>query len=279
MEIPRWSALLLEDQISNLTEDMTLGMIMTPLEQLVFATTESSVKEVYERMSNRFDQLPVTKNQKLIGMVFRRDLPDNIDENSLIKEFCVPTASVSTVQADQSIRMAVKHLCNHEICIAFDTSRGEFCGLLHYSDLNKQVVRIYSYLWVSALEMALAELLSIFQPDHESWISALADHRQIQVLGRCEFSRRQNIELSPVEGLELSDLINIWAKQSELLAIFELSKTQFQKRTNHLVELRHTSMHPVRSLVRNHADVARLDKQLSDLRWLVHKAAELIHSI
>ena len=272
-----WSALLLDDHLAKLADEIKLGMIITPSDRLKTVELESPVSEAISKMGTYYDQLPVMSKNKLAGMIFRNDIPVDVSGVQSIKSLCKSSSMLESVHAGQSIKHAIEHLCDNEVCIVFDTSTGEFCGLLHYADLNKQAVRIFCYLWTSALEMSLAELLSVYSRN-EDWVDALSEHRQIQVLGRSEFRRRQQIELSPIEGLELSDLINIWSKRTDLSDIFGITKSQFQQKANHLVDLRHASMHPIRTLVKNHSEVKALSIRISDLCWLASKTIDLVRS-
>lgn len=269
MEIPKNSNLLYYDQLAKLADGLPLDLIITSRSCLTTISSNCTANDAMKKMDNKFDQLPIIDNQKFMGMIFRNDILNSADQGLPIKKIFRSSSKIETIHANQSVKEAIKYLCDNEICIVFDTSLGDFCGLLHYADLNKQAVKIYCYLWTSALEMSLAALLRSHLPNHIEWISALSDQRKNRVLERVEISRRQNIELSPIEGLELSDLINIWAKRKELLKFFEVSKSEFKRRANHLVALRHASMHPVRTLIKHHSDVKTLKRQVDDLHFLV----------
>lgn len=277
MTTPRWSSLMLDGQLPALAEQISTKTIMTPVDQLVTVEPTSNVAEALEKMGETFDQLPVVKQSRVFGMVFRQDLQAS-DGDACIDNLYRPISSLDSVRSNESVWDSINHLCGHHACVVFDVSTGDFCGLLHYADLNRQAVRVFCYLWTSALEMSMAELLVAVEPDHMKWVESLDQHRQVQILGRHAYGQRQNIELSPVEGLELSDLLNIWRKQSRLLSLVELSQPEFKKRTNHLVELRHAAMHPVRSLVTQQSDVATLKNRLEDLRFLVRKTIAAIQN-
>ncbi len=274
MPTPQWSSLMLNGQLPKLAEHVVAGMIMTPVEQLVVVSTTNSISHALEKMGGTFDQLPVLHQGTLAGMLFRDRLPDSGDGQ--IDEYLSPLSTLDSILSNESMWEAIASLARAPCCIVFDVHSGGFAGLLHYADLNRQAVRVFCYLWTSALEMSLAELLVRNQPDDMSWIESLAPPRQVQVLGRLEYGKRQNIELSPVEGLELSDLLNIWPKQQKLLELFAMSKSEFKKRTNHLVELRNAAMHPVRSLLNGHGEVEAFQRRMHDLREMVGKSVTII---
>ena len=268
---------MLDGQLPALAEQISTKTIMTPVDHLVMAEPTSTVAEAFEKMGATFDQLPVVRQSLLVGMVFRHDLQATCSD-ACIENLYRPISSLDSVRSNESVWDSINHLCGHHACVVFDVATGDFCGLLHYADLNRQAVRVFCYLWTSALEMSMAELLVAVEPDHMQWVESLEQHRQVQILGRHAYGQRQNIELSPVEGLELSDLINIWRKQTSLLSLIELSKSEFKNCTNHLVELRHAAMHPVRSLVTQHSDVATLKNRLEDLRFLVRRTISAIQN-
>lgn len=277
MDIPPWSTLLPNDQLAKLASGLSLAMIMTPASDLVTIGSDATVGDCVREMRDYFDQLPVVSEGKLMGMMFRSNMSD-VDQNSIVLDVMTPLVNVASIHSTDDIGQAIELLSKHEVCIVFDPESGRLGGLMHFADLNKHPVRIYCYLWISALEMSLAELLQNRLPNLPDWIDCLSDHRQVQVLGRFEYAKRQNIEILPTEGLELSDLVSIFAKKDSLRHLFSMSKTQFEKRANRLVDLRNRSMHPVRTLVNAHDDVESLTRQFSSLKELATKSAELLHT-
>lgn len=265
---------MLNGQLPMLAEHIVVGMIMSPHEELITTNPADSAREAYAMMGDLYDQLPVINNGLLAGMLFRNQLTE--DDDRKVGDCFAALSEISSIQNTASIWEAMNCLAHSTSCVVFDAKTGAFTGLLHFADLNRQAVRVFCYLWTSALEMSLAELLQLRRPNDLSWIESLSPHRQVQVLGRHEYSKRQKIELSPVEGLELSDLLNIWPKHDDLLNLFEMSKTEFSKKTNHLVELRNIAMHPVRSLLNTGTDVQILNKRMRDLREMVQKSIEII---
>ena len=275
----RGSAVLLDGQLPDLASEISARLIMTPIDQLVSTTLDAPVAVALKKMGRTFDQLPVVVDGKLLGLLFRSRISHDASSTTPISSFLTKTSEICSIRACEGLIDVIAQLKSHEACVVFDQTTGRFCGLIHFSDLNRQAARVFCYLWTSALEMAMAELLANIYPCHNSWIDALSQHRQVQVLGRYEFGRRQNIELSPVEGLELSDFINIWPRRKELLDVFGMSKSQFRARANHLVELRNGSMHPVRSLVSKHVDVPALCKRLHDVQLLVKCSSSALRKL
>ncbi len=54
MEIPLWSALLLDDQLAKLADEMTLGMIITPRDRLVSVSSGDTAIDALAKMAEGF---------------------------------------------------------------------------------------------------------------------------------------------------------------------------------------------------------------------------------
>jgi hypothetical protein len=221
-------------------------------------------------MNELYDQLPVTHEGKIIG-ILRRDTVEQCENtDKTVNEYTTYLSGIMSIKSKDNFHESILRLGNNEFVIVFDPSLGEICGLLHYTDLNKQAVRIYCYLWLSALEMGMAEILGNHCNSIDDWIGHLDEHRQVTVLGRCEYEKRKNIRLSAIEGVELSDLSRIFGKMPKLLHSMNISKTKYDKMIGHVIHLRNYVMHPVRILIREHADVHKVFTRIDDLRTLVN---------
>lgn len=272
--IRKCSVLLLEKSLIKLADDLTVKMIMTNHADLVVVQASDTVALALERMGSRYDQLPVIKGNKIIGMVHHEDIASRTTDD-LVAEPMRPIAELGSLQSTNGFCEAVERLQEHEYLLIFTPDNCNVCGLLHYSDLNKQAVRVFCYLWISALEMGMAEYLAIKCSNMDDWLPCLEESRQMDVRKRHELEKRKNIELGATEGLELSDLTKLYGKMSLLLDGLGLSKKEFTEKAGRVVEFRHKIMHPVRSLLHDHADVAKLKRRLDSLRELV----EIMHRV
>lgn len=179
---------------------------------------------------------------------------------------------------EENFTRAAPVLTEHPVVVVTESTTGRFVGLLHFSDVNKHEVRANVYLWLAALEMNLARLLRRNCPSFETWLRCLDEPRQVLVLGRYELERRRQAELDPVEGTELADLIKVFRSVPGLLEPLGLSKSQFEKKTGRLVTLRNAAMHPVRSMVREHADVKRLAGRMADVIDLIERTSRALEA-
>lgn len=256
----------------RLSNNLTVAMIMTSRQQWVTASPTESIEIALERMASRFDQLPVVDSDIVMGVLFKADCC-GVPGDAPVAEYMRAVDDVATMDGiDEGLDVAVTRL-SQESCVLVRGADGIIAGLLHYSDLNKHAMRSFFYIWLSALEMSLARLVDRSGPKFEEWLGQLEETRQAIVLGRYEIERRKGIELSPVEGAELSDLLKVTKAFSSLLDALGLTKSQFDKKTGHLIKLRNAAMHPVRSLVQSHKDVSTLATRFADLEKLVRMLA------
>jgi CBS domain-containing protein len=252
-------------------------MIMTPRGELVCIASDATVEEALSLMGRSFDQLPVTDGGAVDGLVFRDSLT-GAEAASPVKALMTPISQLQTVRVDDTLAAVSLHLADTPCVLVRDPGDGSVAGLVHYSDLNKHAARSNGYLWISALEMGLALLIHRACPDFEEWLGVLDERRQVIILGRSEYGRRMGIELDPVEGAELSDLLKAVRSIPRLLELFGYTKSQFDKKTGHLVKLRNAVMHPVRSAIHSHDDVKRMSRLRSDLTDLLDATYRILDS-
>ena len=149
-------------------------------------------------------------------------------------------------------------------------------GLVHRSDLNKHPARTYFYLWLSALEIGLARLVELRLPG-DTWIKSLRDQAQIRVLGKMEFESRRNNSISPIQYLDLSDVVEIIKKNKSLYRELGFnSPSEVQSKLGGLVDLRHDIMHPVRTLVSDAESMSRLASRDGRLRAVRLKVQQIL---
>jgi len=254
---------------------ITAQMIMTQRKRLVCASPTMSVGQALELMGSLYDQLPVLDGERFVGLAFKRDL---LTRSSAVpvSEAAVPLNRVPCVQPETPLRNVTESLLHYSCVAVVEGTEPKLCGLIHFSDLNGHPARSNLYLWISSFEMTLAELVRRELPDYREWLKTLDEHRQVLILGRREYERRQNIELDPVESVELSDLLRIIRAAPRVLDQLGFTKSQFDRKTGHLVKLRNGVMHPVRSLIRRHEDMQKLAEVFSDLREVLEAVRRVL---
>lgn len=167
------SELLLEVELSRMARAISVSLIMTPHARLATVPSDAPMSEARARMGAEYDQLPVLRGDKVVGMV-HRDQVDRADALAPVSSAATGLKSSPTIMADEPIECAIETLRSVSCLLVVECEAGQFCGLLHYADLNRQAVRLFLFLRVSALEMALAEYLRIHHPDLMEWLSKSA---------------------------------------------------------------------------------------------------------
>lgn len=272
--IPR-SRLLPIEEHRKLAERLKVKLIMTPRDHFIVVCPDDKVCIAKERMElNHFDQLPVVeKSGQVIGLV-RNDDIINIPPEKDVGEYV--NKSVQNINAMQNISELLS-LLESERCVWVVNKKG-IVGLIHRSDLNREAVRTYFYLWLVASEMGLAEKVKGEYESDEKWIDFLSNQSQVQVLGNCALAKRGGMDMPPIGYADLSDLINVVTKDKDKEIWSKLGftkKKNWTETTGKLVELRHKIMHPVRTLVSRDSDVKNLKRCDSCLRELV----EALHKV
>src|SRR5262249_18259487 len=146
----------------NLAEGMTVGLVMTKRADLVCVDRRGSVSEAQTRMQKGgYDQLPITDNGHVVGLVRKRDLVTS-DGATPLASLCLTIDSLS-LSVRETIHAVIRRLQDDEAVLVIDDEK-ECTGLVHYSDLNRQAARLFLYLWLSGLEMGLAELVLRWGP-------------------------------------------------------------------------------------------------------------------
>ena len=146
-------------------------------------------------------------------------------------------------------------------------------GLVTRSDLNKHPVRTLVYEVFAKLEIALAELILRSTADHLEWIRRLNEDSQARILGYWELSKLQNVNVGPVAGAMLSDLLNVIAKNEKMRSKLGYeSRNSFEDVVGHLPGVRNQVMHPIRPLISDAACCISLENAIRTALVLTEKA-------
>ena len=266
------------DYLLGVANRITARMVMTPRDRLVCANPRMTVGQAMDLLGASFDQLPVLEGDTFAGLVLRQDLKGKAATDDL-GDAIVPSDRVPHVFPDAPMREAAVVLIEKPCVVVLEAGSSRLAGLIHFSDLNRHPVRSNAYLWLSAFEMTLAELLRREVPDPKAWLKVLDEYRQVMILGRWEYDKQQNIEIDPVEAAELSDLLRAVRTLPTLLDRLGFTRSQFDKKTGHLVKLRNGVMHPVRAIIRRHEDVRQLAAAFMDLRELLEAIRRVLATL
>ena len=142
-------------------------------------------------------------------------------------------------------------------------------GLLTISDLNRHALRGALYTLFSLLESGLASMIQNSFSESWEWIRTLGENHQVGILGYWELSRRKGVDVGPIAAVTLAQLIQVVSRNKALLSVLGFnSRSEFEKATAHIPETRNWVMHPVRPLILDSADVAKLRETVASVLHL-----------
>ncbi len=271
------SRLLSLEKHLELADRLIVGLIMTPRDQFTKVDSKALAREAKRLMElGSFDQLPVEDDAEIIGLV------RNDDISSAYHEKCVGEYVNSSVPKidEGGLISELLSLLESKACVLVHGEDG-IVGLIHRSDLNKQAVRTYFYLWLAGAEMGLAEMVKGEYKSHEEWIGFLSQENQKEILSRHASARSYGMDTHLVEYADFSDLITVVKKDKDKKIWSQLgfsNKKEWKEVTSRLVELRNRIMHPVSTLVRGESDIRWLidcDKSVRRLVEALHTSSKL----
>ena len=266
------SRLLPFEELRGLAEQLTVKLVMTPRIRFKTVAPKATVGEARNIMEKeRFDQLPVEDKGKITGLVRCASISSaSLDE--YVDGYVNKPKHISETEPLSELILSLES----EHCVLVD-NEGVVTGLIHRSDLNKQAIRIYFYLWLAAAEMGLSEMIKDEYGPDETWIDKLSTQSKVTVLGKHALAQREGRDIHPIEYLDFSDLINVVTKDKEKKIWDKLGFTEkeWKEITGELVEFRHTVMHPIRTLVNEDSDI----KLLKDCDDHLRKLIEALHKV
>ena len=270
--------LLSWERYEGLAGTLTVELLMTPWESVKKVSPGASVSDAKELMARHdFDQLGVEEGG-CSGLIRHNSIEkghhgDSISSNV---EWAEDQTALDTTAP---LMKGLEVLCDKPSCLVRENR--STVGLVHRSDFNKQAVRSQFYLWLAALEMGLAEFILRELPDHDDWITLLRDSRQVSVAGNLYLAQRKNARMAATEYVELADLVCIVTNSDRVgkglwKNLGYDSKNPWRDHSGSLVDLRHSIMHPVRTVISDSASAKRLIECDTLLKLLVHRVLKLL---
>ena len=272
-----------------------LATVLTPMNRCIVAERSEEAADIVQLLEkNSYDQAPIKSEYSPIGWIListpeykklvesnrlTEDNPDLYIKNDVVEfvpesefsgtELSLPallecfesrTAAIFYFPSPNSITEVIDGDGNalqetNDIIYVY--------GILTMSDLNKHSIRRAAYSLFLDIESALSRLIQMQYPESWDWITLLSERLQVRVIGSWELSRMRNVEINPIEVLNLSNLLNIFAKSKSLLAKLEYKpKKQVGSLVNGLIEVRNKIMHPVRPLILCQSDLVTFKKNI-----------------
>jgi hypothetical protein len=131
-------------------------------------------------------------------------------------------------------------------------------GLFTISDLNRHEIRAILYRLVSVAEARLAHLIKKELHDPWEWLSVLSEEDQVRLLGYWELSKRRGVDIGPLAGATLTQVLKIVAKFEPLRERLGFkSRKDIDSEIGRVPDFRNRIMHPVRPLILDTRDVDR----------------------
>lgn len=190
-----------------------------------------------------FDILGVIDNDRKIGYVRRQDL-----EKEPIKNY------LHQFEKDQIIPDSTPLTDLFEILnkdgFVFISSENEVEGIVTKADINKPIVRIYLFGIISLFEIHLNFWIAELN-ERDSWLDKLNNDRIQMAKNLFNERKGNNIELTLLECLQISDKKQILKKTDEFLAKFNYSKGKLKGLLEHVGVMRNEIAHSQNSIISN----------------------------
>ena len=252
MSTPRARILPLK-RLVQLANQLTVELVMT-----------SDPKKLDERQTvqvgldllrqNEFDQAPVARGRVDVGLVYLEQLeaadPDAHIASVDYERLCLENA----LEPSSSLAHVLRKLVLRRSCVAVD-EEDRVVGLVHFSDLNRQAMRSYCYLWHTAVEMAVGNWLGIHDPEAR-WLQYAPNRGKI----RTEYRRLQlrRADTSYVELAYWTDLVAAIRNDERLHDLLIQDPVEDARLDRLTKTVRNRIMHPVEPLVCSHLQVKDL---------------------
>jgi hypothetical protein len=259
--------------------DLNILDICVPLDKCLTVSPghiDSSIIEIMER--ENYDFAPVVNSKCVYGLAKREFLIRLSKHNGVLtttsEDISDKRHFLEISHSVVGLPILLNKMHQSTAVLVFQTGHAEgpyslsrFAGLLTLSDLNRHGVRFALYRIIAALESGLEKVISNFFSDSSDWLKKLNENDQVRILGYCELAKRNNVEIDFIEATQLTNLINIVAKTKEIIGLLKYnSRSDFEKQTGHIAELRNQVMHVVRPLIIKQSDVSRL---LETIKFIV----------
>ncbi len=246
----------------------TVEAIMTPRRRLLTVDKESSTADreaiLAKARERHFDVLPIERGGQIVGVL------------NTLTGHTEPLTTRWLISSDAKMLDVLRSLATLAPPVLFVLHAQEIVGLVAPADMNKLPARAYFYNIIGSLEMRLAEIARSCLVSPDDMLAELGEGRRGDVKALIQDAVASDMEVDPVEYLNLSDLINHIAKCVDCRAQLGLpSRNQADKSFSGLNDLRNSVMHPARSVIARHpGSLPQLTERLDRAREILHKGEE-----
>lgn len=226
-------------------------------EPLACCKLEDNSLEVRELMGRRdFDVLGVVQDSRILGYVRRVDLGAG-----QIADYFIGL-NINLIISDSTPISELLDLFRINDFL-FVLYKNEVSGIITKADINKPITRIYLFSIISLFEFHLNYWINNYY-NNDSWQELLKEKRI--TLAKATYLERKgnNMDLTLLECLQISDKKEILRNTDDFLKIFEFSKSSFKDILEKIGMVRNELAHSQNSII-------------SNLAW--NDFADSIHSI
>lgn len=261
MNTPR-VRLLSAQRLFSLARDLRVELVMTTgLITIEASDVRRNAQALLDQYS--FDQVPILDGHGLVGVLDRSHLAaGQVDEAIHDGSFAV-ISEANTIEQSSSLLSLLRKLVDNGYCLVLDDDN-QLVGLVHVSDLNRQVIRAYFYLLISATEIGLAAIISTaFRGD--DWQQLVSPKRLEAAVGRHRREMQAGVELTLLETVDFDILLEVVRSSPQIAFPIETGSLGGDQ-VAQLRDLRNAVMHSVKPMISGQRDAGQLLKSARLLR-------------
>lgn len=248
---------------------LTVRLIMTSKDRLVTCKDDEPITLLVDKLK-KYDLLPVF-DKEMKHYVSKTEVEALLEENTSarVKDIKQPISESNSISEDEPISqyLLLREKPN------FVTKQNEVVGIVAPADLNKTPSKMLFYILISFFERLLIKSIKDLELTDKQVEGCIGFTKWWDAKGRYEQAKRKNLELSLIECLNTSDLINIVCRKPRIRRLLNYhSESEAHESLNPLVDLRNLVMHSGYSiiqsgeqLIRRRAEYRRIRQHIADL--------------
>ena len=248
---------------------LTVRLIMTSKDRLVKCKDDEPIALLVDRLE-KYDLLPVFDKEikYYVSKTEVEALPEGT-RSAKVRDIKKLISESNSISEDEPIS---QYLLLREKPI-FVTKQNEVVGIVTPADLNKTPSKMVFYILLSFFERLLINLIKNLNSTDNEIEGIIGFPRWWDAKGRYELADRRNLELSLIECLNTSDLINIACKRPKIRKMLNYcNESEAHESLNPLVDLRNKVMHTgyliiqnEEQLIKRRVEYKRIRQHITDL--------------
>jgi len=257
------------DFLDDLLGLLAVSLIMTSKDRFVCCKDNEPITLLVDRLK-KYDLLPVFA-KKIKYFVSKTKVDVLLEGNPAVKVKDIKQAisENDSISEDEPI---YQYFLKRKEPI-FVTKQNEVVGIVTPADLNKTPSKMLFYILISVLERLLINFIKNLNLTDSKIEGIIGFTKWWEAKGRYEQAKRKKIELSLIECLNTSDLINIACKRPRIRKLLNYhSEPDALTSLSPLVDLRNMVMHTgyliiqsEEQLIKRRAEYKRIRQHITDL--------------